>query len=204
MQSSTNKLTLPLQVGKKYVNRTGEIHEVKATDPMYWHKDVVLFKQRGIWADTGKFTQKEENHDYDIIADFVEAPQTSKVTGHKHALLMLEYAKDALSNEKPWEDWEFRASGGSNWSSLTSHPDWYAATEYLRKARTVTINGFKCKAGVKDPAFDELYYLAAPSDTAFFCPLRYTDFYKHQADAGLLHVTKEDAITMAKAMLAFH
>ena len=204
MQSFTNKLTLPLQVGKIYINRSGEIHKVKEADHMYWNEDVVLFNKRGIWADTGKFTQKEENHDYDIIADFVEAPQIAEVTGHKHASLMLEYAKDALSNEKPWNDWEFRSSVGSDWASLPSHPEWDLQREYRRKPSTVTINGFKCKAGVKDPVFDELYYLAATSVTAFFCSLRYTDFYKHLADAGLLHADKEDAITMAKAMLAFH
>ena len=57
------------------------------------------------------------------------------MTAHKHAALMMQYAQDALETDKPWERWEFTASG-NEFESLSNHPYWYEDYEYRRKPRT--------------------------------------------------------------------
>jgi hypothetical protein len=56
-----------------------------------------------------------------------------------HAELMLEYAKDAMKHEKPWELWEYKQSS-STWKPLTSsHPSWNEGTGYRRKPCTIEV-----------------------------------------------------------------
>jgi hypothetical protein len=55
------------------------------------------------------------------------------MSGHKHADLMLEYAKDALTNENPWKLWELRLDGSYEWSVLHANPEWRSDFEYRRK-----------------------------------------------------------------------
>jgi hypothetical protein len=53
------------------------------------------------------------------------------MSGHKHADLMLEYAKDALTNKTPWELWEVKMY--DKWESVTGNFNWYEGYEYRRK-----------------------------------------------------------------------
>lgn len=56
------------------------------------------------------------------------------MSGHKHAELMLEYAKDAAKTDKPWELWELRQANSDNsWSKCINNPSWSEKTEYRRK-----------------------------------------------------------------------
>lgn len=54
------------------------------------------------------------------------------MSGHKHAELMLEYAKDAAKTDKPWELWEGKHDYG-DWETLGSNPSWSKSFEYRRK-----------------------------------------------------------------------
>lgn len=58
---------------------------------------------------------------------------------HPHAELMLEYAKDAMETDKPWERWEFKISENVGWQSFTEHcttgPSWDTNYEYRRKPK---------------------------------------------------------------------
>ena len=51
---------------------------------------------------------------------------------HKHADLMMEYAKDAAETDKPWERWEMR-SHITDWVPLNNHPSWGDTVYYRRK-----------------------------------------------------------------------
>jgi len=53
------------------------------------------------------------------------------MSGHKHADLMLEYAKDAFTNKTPWELWEVKMY--DKWESVTGNFNWYEGYEYRRK-----------------------------------------------------------------------
>ena len=55
------------------------------------------------------------------------------MSGHKHAELMLEYAKDASTNKSPWELWEYKTHDDNIWVSSESHPSWKETNEYRRK-----------------------------------------------------------------------
>lgn len=57
---------------------------------------------------------------------------------HKHAHLMMLYAKDALESDEPWENWEFRDPAttlgkAQYWLELGTHPEWIDTFEYRRK-----------------------------------------------------------------------
>lgn len=55
---------------------------------------------------------------------------------HPHAELMLEYAKDAMETDKPWERWEWRRSDGDEWrSSAVCVPTWSTNFQYRRKPK---------------------------------------------------------------------
>lgn len=55
------------------------------------------------------------------------------MSGHKHAELMLEYAKDAAKTDKPWKLWEGKHDSCDNWETLGSNPSWSKSFEYRRK-----------------------------------------------------------------------
>lgn len=61
------------------------------------------------------------------------------MSGHKHAELMLEYAKDAAEHEEPWLLWDVfhndnsRWFDANTWSSLEANPTWAQNCKYRRK-----------------------------------------------------------------------
>lgn len=58
---------------------------------------------------------------------------------HKHAELMLQYAQDAMTTDKPWELWEINTEPHSNWRTLTFAPSWLEGYEFRRKPKTYTV-----------------------------------------------------------------
>lgn len=55
------------------------------------------------------------------------------MTAHVHAALMLLYAQDATTTDKPWELWEWKTSYKTTWDSCTGHPSWHSLINYRRK-----------------------------------------------------------------------
>lgn len=204
----TQKLTLPIQVGKKYVRRDGAVAEITPLDPKDKDKDIVNSNGEPIWKHNG---QVWKNGGYqcpaDIVADYVEISESipNSKQAHPHAELMMEYAKDAATMAEPWKNWEIRynKSEGYDWCNCVDHPAWNTEFQYRRKQPRVCINGIECVAGVREPVFNALYYVASITPRDYQWTLRYTEDYKHYADRGLLHRTEADAIAMAKAMLNF-
>lgn len=60
------------------------------------------------------------------------------MTAHKHAALMLQYAKDAAETDKPWERWEYRTPDGG-WWDMDSSPCWDEEAEYRRKPSVIKV-----------------------------------------------------------------
>lgn len=200
----TQKLTLPIQVGKKYVRRDGKVitvkqgYEDKTSICVFVGEGEVHQDDEGeehAWTKTGKIFVTKDSP-YDVVADYIEG------IAHPHAEAMMEYAKDAAKSVNPWLDWEYKHPG-CDWRDLRDHPVWGITYGYRRKQPKVVINGIECVAGVKDPVFDERYYVASITHRDYCWSVRYTGAYKSYADRGLVHSTKEDAIAMAKAMLNF-
>lgn len=201
-------LTLPLEVGKKYVRRDGKVVTVrepfpgKVTSCVYVGVENTAEKDTcgalHAWKNNGAIYTKQSQHQHDIIADYIEFAATA----HPHAEAMMEYAKDAATMAEPWKNWEYQNSTGS-WHELATHPSWRESLQYRRKQPKVIINGIECVAGVKEPVFDELYYVASITRAEYYWTVRYTGAYKSYVERGLVHLTREDAIAMAKAMLNF-
>ena len=56
------------------------------------------------------------------------------MTAHKHAALMLQYAQDAQTTDKPWELWEMsQLHLCRNWIDCEHNPNWADNIEYRRK-----------------------------------------------------------------------
>lgn len=60
-----------------------------------------------------------------------------KMTAHKHADLMLLYARDAAETDKLWERWEFNPN--STWQPCESNPGWFIDSEYRRKPQVIRV-----------------------------------------------------------------
>lgn len=58
---------------------------------------------------------------------------------HKHADLMMQYAQDAMTTDKPWKLWEINTHPHSNWQPLSAHPMWFDENQYRRKPKQHTI-----------------------------------------------------------------
>lgn len=125
---------------------------------------------------------------------------------HVHAELMMQYAQDALTTNKPWELWEHKPLNLFPWVRLDSHPKWIGTCEYRRKPKTININGFEVPEPVREPLeLATLYYTPA-----LFAPKGYldqswsdTDHNWKDLNRGFIHLTKEDAILHSKALLSF-
>lgn len=116
---------------------------------------------------------------------------------HRHAELMMEYARDALETERPWERWQimcvsintrvadvrvgtfhdpfdkspFKCKSDNNvtWRDLSDPPTWNPVNQYRRKPRTININGFEVPEPVRNPLnIDDEYYVVRPDRECHF------------------------------------
>jgi hypothetical protein len=68
---------------------------------------------------------------YNSVPDGATFKILPKKRKHVRAELMMEYAKDAMETDTPWERWEFRNMKGE-WVSLSQHPAWQTDLEYRK------------------------------------------------------------------------
>lgn len=131
---------------------------------------------------------------------------------HKHAELMRQYAEDASRSETPWESWEYSLAdtGEASWSPLDEGPRWSAHVEYRRKPKKtiiiIIINGFEINEPVRDALpYRAEYFLVLPTTGGKFHRLVWggTEPEHEWLQHGLIHLTQEDAIAHAKALISF-
>ena len=83
-------------------------------------------------------------------------------TPHPHAELMMEYAKDCLTDSEAWRNWECRFVSDESWTNLEHHPKWSPHIIYRRKPTKVIkkfINGIEVPMHRTDkPKLGETYY----------------------------------------------
>ena len=102
------------------------------------------------------------------------------MTAHKHAALMLQYAKDAMETDKPWERWEVRIAANVQpnavFERLSSHPKWDTNNEYRRKPETIKVGKWEFPKPIEQPlgCTDVYYYVDFNMETAEFIPFRDT------------------------------
>jgi len=136
-----DKLTLPVQVGKKYMSRTGDA--CIAEDTLLRGSIVVRRVRDGArWVvreDDGAYMQRiTSTHSHDLVADHNPPATYIPATACPHADLMAEYAKDAATCAEPWLLWECAGKGEKVWRTLGTHPGWDEHICYRRRPRTIT------------------------------------------------------------------
>ena len=113
------------------------------------------------------------------------------MTAHRHAQLMLQYARDAAETEKPWERWEWRDFyEGAPWKKLSFHPLWYTHNDYRRKPQTikVTVNGKEMEfpePSKVEPAIGATYWVVKPTSRYGYVPDSYV-WDGGRTDSGFL------------------
>ena len=128
-------------------------------------------------------------------------------TGHPHAALMLEYAKDWAETKQPWLKWRRRpVNSVGDWFACQDHPKWlehYAYERIPTPPAVILINGIKVPEPVRKPLNDV--------DRYFVTDLRRCHWSTWDNDAtdlgrlraGMIHLTEEAAEIHRKALLSF-
>jgi len=123
---------------------------------------------------------------------------------HIHADLMMQYAEDAMNNDKPWLLWESKDEHDECWKTRFDHPRWIKEVQYRRKQKTININGFEVPEPLrKRPGIGAMIYYARLGEQ--LGPIQWTgssmdcERFSH----GLVHLTKEAAQKHIDALLSF-
>lgn len=192
-------LTLPIQVGKQYVRRDGEVVKIARIAGNLFY--ILTNGSLGDgYVDTGKaHSDSDKTHVSDLIADHIPA------TGHPHAALMAQYAADAAETAEPWVRWQF-AERVNDWFNCGKHPEWRAEYSYRRKPKTIRIGEHDVPEPVRaTPNRDIPYYFPNLDSTALIRGARWSgvEFDHYMLARGLVHLTREAAEQHARALLAF-
>ena len=123
---------------------------------------------------------------------------------HKHAELMLQYAKDWAETDEPWKRWVV-TSHRNEWVALFGHPYWREESEYRRKPCTLTYTITVPEPLREAPEVGEVYYVAAPEVEYLWREYWWagSELDRRWLKRGLCFATKEDATAAAEAMLPF-
>lgn len=123
-----------------------------------------------------------------------------------HAALIAEYCEDWKNNIKPWKGWECKDDACDKWTDLDSHPNWYKTTQYRRKPKTISINGFDVPMPISvKPEIGQIFYAALPTARYFYHEVTWENDCSdvRMFERGFCHLDKESAIIHAKALLSF-
>ena len=139
---------------------------------------------------------------------YMQSPnqQENEMTAHIHAALMLQYAQDASTTDKPWEMWEFRCDEHEKWTILTGNPAWDDDTKYRRKPRTIRIGEIDIHEPVREPLQNFENYFVPAIDCGDYYANLFT-WYNDSTDKrllkqGMVYLTNEAALAHAKALVA--
>ena len=200
-----NKLTLPIQDTKKYVQRSGNVVITGHSQGAYTY----VFGSGAVYTNTGLFHGRNDEYSkYDLVSDYVEVVLDVPVS-HVHAASMLQYAEDAAGTDKPWERWEFRDYACQpSFEPLEQHPGWTTTTAYRRKLpvpKTFFINDFK----IPEPTRVALEYgtkywcIQSSIPSISVCTWTGDEVDRFRLDKGIVHLTREAAQLHTDALLSF-
>lgn len=127
-------------------------------------------------------------------------------TKHIHAEAMLEYAKDAMLTDKPWELWEYMLAGFTSWFPLEKHPSWDELSKYRRKPkvkRYLIVNGIEVEQTDVKPLYEQEYYIADITLTEGYIKTIWWDDHHDEKlwSLSMVHSSAEAAKAHAEAML---
>ena len=123
---------------------------------------------------------------------------------HKHADLMLEYAKQAQESEEPWRNWEVSYDGKGAWFGVSVQPSWNINREYRMKKKTINIGGIEINEPVRGAlTIGEIYYTPSLGDfrRASYHICQGDDIDYLRISSGIVHRNEDDAIKHAIALI---
>jgi hypothetical protein len=131
----------------------------------------------------------------------------SATTGHPHAALMLEYAKDWAETKQPWLKWRRRpVNSVGDWFACQDHPKWLEQYDYERiptPPAKIIINGIKVPEPVREPLNIGDSYFVPDLCGSYKSTWDNDDYDRQRLRAGIIHITKESAEIHRKALLSF-
>ena len=134
------------------------------------------------------------------------------MTAHKHAALMLQYAKDAAETDKPWERWEWRDKSDAEFLACQQHPSWKLNHDYRRKPQVIRVGRHEFPKPITEAPlagatvynvqehFDHTVPHAFQVAEEKFDPSN--PFHKWYVRAGLSHLTRAAAQAHANVLNA--
>lgn len=123
---------------------------------------------------------------------------------HKHADLMLEYAKQAQVSEEPWRNWEVSYEGEGVWFDISVQPSWDINKEFRMKKKTINIGGIEINEPVRGAlTIGEIYYIPylGASSRASYHIWQGDDLDYLRISRGIVHRNEDDAIKHAIALV---
>lgn len=131
-------------------------------------------------------------------------PNMSPAAMHPHAVLMREYADDAMLTPEPWRRWQVKQGGV--WDDLTGNPGWLCMHQYRRKPRTIRIGTFDVPEPMQTPPEDgQWVYYPSLGEPKWCCALVWHTggtAFNHIFNRRMLHTTEAAAVEHAKALAA--
>jgi hypothetical protein len=125
---------------------------------------------------------------------------------HIHAELMMQYAEDAMNNDKPWLLWESKDEHDECWKTRFVHPRWIKEVQYRRKPKTININGFEVPEPLREyPEVGTVIFLASTNCTMGNNHSKWRNDYTYLEwlEKGIVHLTSEAAQEHINAILSF-
>lgn len=130
------------------------------------------------------------------------------MTAHKHAALMLQYAKDAMETDRPWERWE--VASPNEWKGCEISPSWSEDHNYRRKSEMIKVGKWEFPKPIsigEIPAIGTVLYLTKFSTAAEAFTVWNFEWDGDNCDmvwlkGGMLHFTREAAQAHADVLNA--
>jgi hypothetical protein len=90
------------------------------------------------------------------------------MTAHKHADLMLLYAKDAAETDKPWERWEWRDKSDAEFLACQQHPSWKLNHDYRRKPQVIRVGRHEFPKPISNTLLNSTHYFFVTVGAGYF------------------------------------
>ena len=139
---------------------------------------------------------------------FAKVESTTKK--HPHAELLMEYAKDAMETDKPWERWEWYCEDefGERWITLTEYnSSFFPRRIYRRKPKTIRIGNYDVPEPIREvPTIDTwVWYVNLASDNGI-TKSKYdgkNTVLNRAIEKRIAHLMMEAALLHVEALLSF-
>ena len=130
------------------------------------------------------------------------------MTKHIHAELMMQYAEDAMTTDKPWLLWEFMDDSGK-WHDCSAHPSWSKSGTFRRKPEVIRVGDYEFPKPVANHPFNigDNYYYVLYGDDGFTV---YEKVWIDSVEDGrilatnLIHLDKDSAQQHADVLNKIH